>query len=262
MNELNEVTYARLAALIVEIERMLKSGEFEGNNLQLNAALHSAAMRMDGIRDEQIAEERKEKSERERRQDAAVATQLAEMEHRLSAEEQREYAGFLKMECFTRAEFDSLEEFYTKSWDRLSERGKTEMSTRIWEGVRRNEFEFDELPKPVLERETDRTYLQLTGKAKKCQNLPEFSQQAQQEIVQAYEAGDKASAARFISRGTIREEREQSKGEAKADVPTARQTDGDKKATVGSTDELDFSEATSVAPNKLPSSIKTGAKSH
>ena len=102
-------------------------------------------------------------------------------------------------------DLDELEGFYAESWDKLSEHGKTEMSTRVWEGIKRRQFSFDELSEPVVEKETDRTYLQLTGKAQLVPNLPHFTPEAKDEFVEKYESGEKKSASKILNRAASAE---------------------------------------------------------
>ena len=74
----------------------------------------------------------------------------------LNTKEKEQYSGFLKEDFFTKKDFGRLDDFYAHTWDRLSEGGKEQMSKRIWEGVRRNEYKFTDLPKDVQEKEESR----------------------------------------------------------------------------------------------------------
>ena len=60
----------------------------------------------------------------------------AEQEFALNAEERKIYTAFLKKPRFTKADFPALDKFYKGPYDRLTERGKDEMSHRFWEGMR------------------------------------------------------------------------------------------------------------------------------
>lgn len=59
-----------------------------------------------------------------------------EQETALNAEEQKTYIRFFKKPRFTRADFPALEKFYSGAYDRLTERGKDEMSKRVDAGTR------------------------------------------------------------------------------------------------------------------------------
>jgi hypothetical protein len=59
-----------------------------------------------------------------------------EQETALNAQEKKTFAGFLSKKRFTRSDFSALERFYSTAYDKLSERGKDEMSQRIQAGMR------------------------------------------------------------------------------------------------------------------------------
>jgi hypothetical protein len=203
VSQLDEVEYAHLADQVFEIEKLVKSGQAGPVNYLLNNFLHNAKSRMKEIRHEAIVEAETKKEEMLK--ELSRAAVLAEMEHNLNGAEKQQYAGFLKLDYFTKANFDELEGFYTNTWDRLSERGKTEMSTRVWEGVRRHEFEFEEMPEAMRKRETERTYLQLTDKAERSPRLPEFSAETKAAFLYEMEAGDKKTAEKILSRSATAE---------------------------------------------------------
>lgn len=84
-----------------------------------------------------------------------AAAVLAAKETALNTRERETYKGFLEESYFTRKDFGRLDEFYTHSYDRLSESGKDEMSKRIDAGIERGEFKFSDLPKNALKKEMD-----------------------------------------------------------------------------------------------------------
>ncbi len=86
----------------------------------------------------------------------AAAAALAAKETKLNAGERETYRGFLEKSYFTKKDFGKLDEFYTHSYDKLSEGGKEEMSKRIHEGIRRGEFREADLPETVLEKDNTR----------------------------------------------------------------------------------------------------------
>ncbi len=93
----------------------------------------------------------------------AAAAALAAKETALSASERETYKGFLQESCFTKKDLGRLDEFYTHSYDRLSEGGKEEMSKRIHEGINRGEFKFTDLSKFIQEKDNEHC----SAKAKK-----------------------------------------------------------------------------------------------
>jgi hypothetical protein len=145
------------------------------------------------------------KAENESRHQAEVAVAvLAAKETALSTSEKETYSGFLAKEFFTKKDFGSLEKFYSQTWDRLSESGKAEMSHRIWEGIRRDEYKFTDLPKVVQEKEAERAYYVLkkretgTGKAS---NIPETDRE---DFIRAYESGKREEAKKILERESFR----------------------------------------------------------
>ena len=66
----------------------------------------------------------------------AVPPYSADQELALSAEERKELATLLTRDRFTRPDFDLMDRFYSGPYDKLSERGKDELSHRFWNGAR------------------------------------------------------------------------------------------------------------------------------
>ena len=73
--------------------------------------------------DKKIEEAKVERAAEAQAQVAAAAA-LAAKETALSAKECETYKGFLEESYFTKKDFGRLDEFYTHSYDRLSEGGK------------------------------------------------------------------------------------------------------------------------------------------
>lgn len=59
-----------------------------------------------------------------------------EQETALTAEERKIYVGFYKKPRFTKADLPALDKFYSTIYDKLTERGKDEMSKRLHAGMR------------------------------------------------------------------------------------------------------------------------------
>lgn len=70
---------------------------------------------------------------------------IVEKETALTDSERKQYASFLRLKRFTKAEFGLLERFYTTAFDKLTEAGKDEMSRRVWAGTRPAEPAHDRL---------------------------------------------------------------------------------------------------------------------
>lgn len=198
MSELDEMEYARLAAQVEEIEIVMSSGQPRDVGDLLKQFLHNAKSRMDEIRHDEISSG--EKRDQKAKEIATSIAHLVEMEQRLSSVEKQQYAGFLNFDYFTKANFDELENFYASSWDKLSEGGKDQMSARVWEGIKRKEFTFDELPHIVKEKESERMYLQLTGKIQPSSGLQNIPPLDRADFVREYESGNEKAATQVLNR--------------------------------------------------------------
>lgn len=197
MGQLDEAEYARLETQVREIEKLVNSGAPGDAGVLLRNFLSNAKSRMEEIRQDQGMDGESKKDRRER--EAAMAVQLAEMEHRLSAGEKQRYSGFMELEYFRKADFEELEEFYSNSWDRLSEGGKNQMSVRVWGGIRRHEYSFDELPEKMREKESERIYQQLTGAIEPSAGIRNVPPQSKADFVREYEAGNEKATTKILS---------------------------------------------------------------
>ncbi len=144
-------------------------------------------------------------AEREARaQEHATLVALAQKETALNVEEKETYGGFLEKGFFTKRDFPALEKFYAETWERLSEGGKDEMSHRVWEGIRREEFKFSELPAFVQQKEAKHLYGRLTGSTKNLGDASAIPEKDRQDFVRAYEDGNKAESYRVLERESFR----------------------------------------------------------
>ena len=132
-----------------------------------------------------------------------VAGYIATREFRLTAEEQQQYAEFLTREYFTKSDFGALEEFYSSAWERLSEGGKAEMSHRVWEGVRRGEYSFVELPENVRKKEAEFLYQKLANGQELPANLKAIPQAERREFMAAVESGNQTKIDDVMSRDVL-----------------------------------------------------------
>ncbi len=134
---------------------------------------------------------------------ATAAAALAAREAKLSAGERQTYGSFLKEDFFTKKDFGKLFDFYSHTWDRLSQSGKDEMSHRIWEGVRRNEYKFSDLPDPVKEREEKQAYRRLHDPNIGAVGSDNIPAQDRTDFLRAYEAGDHKEASKVLDRDSF-----------------------------------------------------------
>jgi hypothetical protein len=164
--------------------------------------LQNAKARL-GVLEKKIHEAQREK-EKEISNQVAMAS-LAQGEAGLNADEKETYSGFLKEDFFTKKDFHRLDDFYAHTWDRLSEHGKDEMSRRVWEGVRRDEYKFVDLPKDVQDKEADRAYAVLKKRQIGAGVVAAIPEKDRQDFVTAYESGNKKQAEQILDRKSFGE---------------------------------------------------------
>lgn len=193
------------AKAVKDIEALLaNSNALRGStsNTVLTAMLDSTKKRLAEIERD---EEEHERQERQKSSNELAIAHKAQRETALNAEEQRQYADFLEKDHFTRADFGKLESFYTNTWERLSEDGKAEMSHRVWEGVRQQEYEFSELPDVVKEKEAQRLYDQLSLSKIYDANLLAIPQQDRDDFKGAWSNGKRQEAFEVLDRSSFAE---------------------------------------------------------
>ena len=152
--------------------------------------------------DKKIEEAKVEHQAAEQAQMAAAA--LAEKETRLNAEERETYRGFLGESYFKKNDFGKLDEFYSHTYNRLSEGGKDEMSHRVWEGIRHHEYEFTDLPNEVQDKEAKRLYSKLVDPSRARDSLGQVPEKDRDDFVHAFEAKDSTTAAKILTRDSFR----------------------------------------------------------
>lgn len=199
LSGLENAVHARLQSEISRLEALLAFGGVADDSIRrsITTFIDSARKQIQGIEIEQQKLE-KEKREKEE-QDIALST-AARLETALNAREQAEYDSFLKEDHFTKADFGKLEKFYTNTWDRLSENGKAEMSHRIWEGVRRKEYDFDDLPDIVKQKEAERLQGMLRDGAQTQRELQAIPIEDRQAFLNAWENNDRKTAYQILDR--------------------------------------------------------------
>jgi hypothetical protein len=167
----------------------------------LTTAMRNATSRL-GVVEKKIQELHTARETEAKEQTNAAA--LAQSESRLNQEERNTFAGFLKEDFFTKADLGRLEDFYTKSWERLSESGKNQMSHRVWDGIRHGEYTFDQLPPAVREKEAKQAYGLLRDSKIDVSGVDEIPDKDRQDFIRAYEAGKKAEAGKILERESFK----------------------------------------------------------
>lgn len=264
MTESSDAEYFRLASQVAEIEQLVRSGVRSDAGYLLTPFLENARARLDTIRfeDSKIEQEKKEHKE----QEVASVAVLVEREKNLNAEEKEQYSEFLAKEYFQKSDFNKLDNFYAHTWPKLSEEGKSEMSHRVWEGIRHNEYKFDELPESIRRGESERLYQQFTVKATD-EGLGNIPGKDKDDFILAHDKGNQEAVKSVLSRevftGNVSSQSESSKLEDsrtkvnKSNSPAVRGVEAEtnplaKLSAVQETDEVSVPQVrTSVgsAPN-------------
>lgn len=174
-----------------------------GSRPVLEKAIQNATGRL-GVVAKRIRDTRTE-LEAHARQEVEAISYKAQKEAALSARERETFDGFLKVDYFTKKDFGRLEDFYAKTWDRLSESGKDEMSYRVWEGIRRDEYKFTELPKVIQEKESERAYSVFKKRETGLGVESKIPQADRDDFIRAYESGERDKACEILNRKSFRE---------------------------------------------------------
>ena len=156
MSELDKAEHETIARLVADIERKQADPRVatDTQNMLGEIAEHMKK-RMEVLEQNGAVLDSRDRKENTSKMEAAIAA-MVDRETRLNTSEKMAYASLLEKEYFTRNDFGELERFYADGggWDKLSDKGKAEMSKRINEGIRRGHFEFSDLPEKVREKES------------------------------------------------------------------------------------------------------------
>ena len=202
-HELDEQEYNSLQSTISRIEGLRVLCTDETTRTVYESFLRNAKPRLEFL-GKRIKESKEENEERQRERNVEIA-RLVESEKALSQSEQKSYSEFLAKEFFTKNDFSKLEAFYSQAWGRLSERGKDEMSHRVWEGIRRDEYKFSELPSVIRGKEMERVYKRFHSSAIESEAESRIPASDRQEFMDAYEAGRKKEAEKILGRPSFKE---------------------------------------------------------
>lgn len=193
-----EAEYASLESTIAQIQRTMQFGGGDaGTAALLMKFVENARARLDELQREAKRNAEKEKLAAETNLQFAA---MVEREKALSEAERVEYAALLEHEHFTRAEFGKLEHFYSNSWDRLTDKGKDEMSQRVWGGVRHGEYGFTELPEVVQEKEAQQMELVLRHSKDSKTEISAIPEQDRTDFLQARDEGKAKKSYEILDR--------------------------------------------------------------
>lgn len=198
MSTENLEEYKNLQNAVAEVEKLI-AGSPHKKTPVLSDFLVNAKKRLDFLEREIKAEEQKAVSEK------TAAVNAAQQEAALNQQEKETFSGFLQKEFFTKKDFGALEAFYSGAWDKLSEKGKEAMSHRIWEGIRKGEYHFTELPEIVREKEAKFLYDRLVKQETLSADLSEIPEADRNDFIKAYENGNAKEAYKILDRESFRD---------------------------------------------------------
>lgn len=200
-SKLNEMERDNLQNSIAAVERRT-AGSAPGERSFFEPLLLNMRGRLATL-EKKIKEAQVEKESHAR--DVVAVAQLAQKETALSTSEKESFSGFLKEAYFTTKDFDRLEKFYSHTWDRLSEEGKDEMSKRVWEGIRHDEYKFTDLPRVVQEKEAERAYQVLKKREAGIGAVSRISEVDRDDLIRAYEGGNRDKTCDVLDRKSFRD---------------------------------------------------------
>jgi hypothetical protein len=130
---------------------------------------------------------------------------LVAQETALNQRERQQYGAFIQKEFFTKNDFTALEDFYASAWDRLTDGGKAQMSHRVWEGVRRDEYQFSELPDELKEKEAQSVRDKLSGLKQMPPEMSNIPATDRNDFTRAWDSGSKNEAYTVLDRPSFAE---------------------------------------------------------
>jgi hypothetical protein len=197
----DELERSTLQKAISDVERVI-ANSVPGTQSFLQVFLQNAKGRVDAL-DKKIKDAQVERETHAR--EAVVIAQMVEREKALNAQEKETFGCFLKKDFFTKSDFGSLEKFYAKTWDKLSDEGKDAMSHRFWEGIRRDQYSFGAAPKDMREKETDWAYTTLVKRENVPSRAGKIPEKDRQDFIRAYEAGEKEESQKILERDSFKQ---------------------------------------------------------
>jgi len=198
LSGIDDAEYQRLAEAVRATERLA----VENPNIRNDAGaafLMSTKARIEVLDREFIGSESTEKKDKRSAASAAIAM-MVDRETRLNEQEKEAYAEFLEKDYFTKKDFKNLDAFYAVSFDKLTEAGKAEMSERVLGGIRRGEYEMNDLPESV--QEPTREYSKAkAGKQQgaSSEKLPEYLDTQREEELSSSSSNKKETAKQNVT---------------------------------------------------------------
>lgn len=206
MTDSNDVEYSRLSESVQAMEKLLSDPVSAAKlGFIAKALLLNTRGQLEAVKQQQTQSKEHAKEEELLARDSVAVAQMVERESKLNSEEKQEYAGFLKQDYFTKANFSDLDHFYQNSWDKLSDGGKAQMSHRVWEGIRQGEYSFEELPETVRKKESEFIYQQFNGKVEADAGLKNIPATDRADFIREYESKNDKGVSEVLSRPVFTE---------------------------------------------------------
>ncbi|MDF1816329.1 MAG: hypothetical protein P1V20_29285 [Verrucomicrobiales bacterium] len=250
---IDEVELAGLEARVRELQDLFGKRDVSSlsTNMLVGAEIAVAEKRIGALeQDVSCTGGEKERKEAERYQNL-VAGYMVQNETRLTASERAQYGSFLAKDFFTREDFDELDQFYGSAYERLSERGQSEMSLRVWQGIREGEYQFTDLPSRIREKEMERLFGMLSDPHQIPDNLKQIPEKDREEFLAAYQSGDSGRAAQILNRDSFKE-----------NVSISTNLEEKEKAANRKSEELDgIGEATEAEKSSTPVELTSNRQS-
>ena len=184
MSEIDKSQYERIEAAIRATELAMAGNPHIRKDAAM-AMLEPSKKRLEALEQQGLAPHQSDEERRKQENTSVAIAMLVMQETQLSSLEKQTYGGFLQQEFFTRSDFGKLDEFYADggAWDRLSGEGKKQMSERLWKGIERGEYSFDEIPENVRKKEADQLNLYLQNP----ESAPAFVSRIDPETVEKFQ---------------------------------------------------------------------------
>jgi hypothetical protein len=205
MTRNDQMESRKLQAAIADIENKLFNGgaSERSSTSMLVKMLNDAKNELNSV--EENVKKHHDEEQRKVQAEVAAVVYLVSRETALNELEREQYGAFIARDFFTKADFNNLDEFYTHTWDRLTEGGKAEMSQRVWEGVRRDEYEFTDMPESVKQKEAMLLRDSLGAGDRPLGKLEQIPEQDRVDFIQACDSGNRKEAYKVLDRPSFAE---------------------------------------------------------
>jgi len=196
MTKLDEAEYQRLQAEIAETEKLLGSDP-RITRSSVEKIAHPLRQRASHLEKDDYVQEKRKQS---KGMVAVAIAQLVALESNLSHSERQSYADFLRQDFFSNADIPKLENFYEDGgpFDRLTKKGKDEMTIRMVEGIERGALDVNKLSPSLLDKHLGHLHTMMKEDQlhPRIAEIPEDKREA---FIREFESGDRVKAQEVLS---------------------------------------------------------------